>query len=554
MPTITLSKEELFKTLGKRLSDDKLKDRISMLGTDLEGIDGDSINVEIFPNRPDLLSQQGFARALASFTGIRPGLVHYKVEPSGEKVIIDKSTQECRPYTACAIIRNLHITEERLKEIIQVQEKLHITFCRNRKRAAIGIYPIEHITFPIHFKGLKPEEIRFRPLESEGEMTAKQILEEHPKGKEYAYLVEKLQRYACFLDAKGNIMSLTPIINSHLTGKITEKTTEVFVECSGFDLRILQECLNMIVAALADMGGTIHSLVLEYPDRCITTPDLTPRKIQADRAYINRLLGLKLSESQFGKLLERMGYGYENGHVFIPAYRTDILHQVDLAEDVAIAYGYEKVPEVIPNVATIAQEAPLEVFMQKLHRRLVGHGLLETKNYQLINTESQTAKMLLQGNVVMLANAVSLEYDSLRASLLPSLFETLQRNKRHEYPQDIFELGRVFSKGKSETGVVESTNLAAARCGERADYTAIRQLLDDLLDGLGLNATYSEHEHPSFIYGRLATVSINGTRVALIGEVHPQVLENFELEMPVAAFEVELDALLDVLSARSASG
>ncbi len=145
MPSVTLNKKVFEKLVGKKLDIEKLKDRISYLGTDLEGIEGDEINVEIFPSRPDMLSEQGFARAFSSFIGEKTGLRKYEVKDSGEKVIIDKSVAKVRPYTACAIVRNLKFDDENIREIIQIQEKLHITFCRNRKKAAIGIYPSEKV-------------------------------------------------------------------------------------------------------------------------------------------------------------------------------------------------------------------------------------------------------------------------------------------------------------------------------------------------------------------------------------------------------------------------
>ncbi len=549
MPTISISKKELLKTLGKRLSDDQLKDRIGMLGTALEGIENDDIHVEIFPNRPDLLSQQGFSRALASFIGAKPGLQEYKVKKSGKKVIVDKSVEECRPHTRCAIVTKLKINDEKLKEIIQIQEKLHVTFGRNRKRAAIGIYPMEHIAFPITFKGLKPADVKFQPLEAKKAMTAQEILEAHPKGKDYASLVAGLSRYACFLDAKGNIMSFTPIINSELTGKITEKTTEVFIECSGFDERILEECLAMIVTAFADMGGEISSVELEYPTKKVTSPVLEPRKMKADVKYINTLLGLDLNEKTVKTLFEKMGYGYEKGVVSIPAYRTDILHQADFAEDIAIAYGFEHIPEILPNVATIAREAPFEIFAAKVRERLVGHGLLEVKNYHLISKELQTKRMNLELDVITLKSSVSEGYDSLRAWLTPSLVDTLGRNKRHEYPQTIFEIGKVFTKSreKTETGVNEMFRIAAAVSGEEADYTRIRQLLDSLFASFGVTPTYKETEHASFIPGRVARVSVAGVDVAYCGELDPKVLDANKLGMPTAVFELNLTVLYDVL-------
>jgi phenylalanyl-tRNA synthetase beta chain len=353
-------------------------------------------------------------------------------------------------------------------------------------------------------------------------------------------------------------MSLTPIINSHLTGKITEQTSEVFIECSGFNQRILDECLAMIVTALADMGGEVYSLELEYPEKNLITPNLIPQKMKVDRGYINRLLGLSLKEPELKKLLERMGYGYEEGHALIPPYRTDILHQADFAEDVAIAYGYENIPETIPNVATVGRESRFELFCTKVRMLLIGHGLLEAKGYNLINREAQTKRMCWDSAVVTLKSAVSAEYDTLRAWVIPSLMETLQRNKRHEYPQCLFEIGRVFSREKlaeewrerekeDRTGVKEKVRLAIALCGEDADYTAIKQVLDDVLAKLGMVVRYEEAEHPSFLPGRVARVFIGADGVAYVGELHPQVLENFGLTMPCAAFELDLTMVFERL-------
>ena len=139
MPTVNLNRKEVENLVGKKLDLAKLKDRVSMLGTDLDDITDDEIIVEIFPNRPDMLSEQGFSRALSSFIGIKPGLRDYKVKKSNDKVIIENSVKEVRPFTACAIVKNLKFDEENIKSIIQIQEKLHIGFGRNRRKAAIGI-------------------------------------------------------------------------------------------------------------------------------------------------------------------------------------------------------------------------------------------------------------------------------------------------------------------------------------------------------------------------------------------------------------------------------
>jgi phenylalanyl-tRNA synthetase beta chain len=310
MPSIKLNKQVFNRLVGKELSDDELRERIPMIGTDLDSVEGDVIDVEVFPNRPDMLSEQGFARAFSAFIGEKTGLREYPVKPSGEKVIIDPSVSDVRPFTACCLVKDLEFNDEKIREIIQVQEKLHVTFGRNRKKLAIGIYTLEKIRLPIRYFAEDPNSISFQPLESDREMTALQILSQHPTGRDYGHLLEGNDRFPFFADADDNILSMPPIINSHHTGKVSEETREVFIECSGFDFNTCNICLNIIVTALADMGGKILSMELEYQDGKKTTPDLDPKRTRLDLPFINRWLGLDLSEDQMVDLLKRMGYGY----------------------------------------------------------------------------------------------------------------------------------------------------------------------------------------------------------------------------------------------------
>lgn len=542
MPTITLNKTVFEKLAGKELPLEQLKDRISMLGTDLEGIEGNQIHVEIFPKRPDLLSEQGFARAFSSFIGVKTGLRKYTIKESNQKVIIDPSVKGIRPYTACAIVKGLKFDEENLRQVIQIQEKLHVTFGRNRKKAAIGIYPLEKIKFPVIYKADRPENIKFKPLETETEMTAVQILENHKTGKEYGHLLQGLQKYPFFIDANDEILSMPPIINSDKTGRVTEETKDVFVECSGFDFEVLSTCLNMIVTALADMGGEIYSLKLESADGTKVTPNLTPGKMKLDLAYVNKRLGLDLTEKDAVKLLEKMGYGFEQGQVLIPAYRADILHQVDLVEDIAIAYGYENFQEEIPNVATIGEEDAFEKFSRKIRELLVGMLLLEVKNFHLIMKDDLTIKMNLSEEPIPLKNAVG-DHNHLRNSLMSSLMKNLSENQHHEFPQNIFELGRIFVPGDTETGVIESEHLAVMLCHDKTDFTEAKQVLDAMMKSLGADGVVKELAHDSFIEGRAGEIFVNDKKIGIIGELHPQVITNWQMSMPVVGFELDLEKL-----------
>ncbi len=548
MPTVKFNKQSLMESLGKKVSDEQLANRINYLGANCEKIDELEVAVEIFPNRPDLLSEQGLARALRSFMDIKPGFRKYDVKKGNVKVIIDKSVKNIRPYTACAVVKGLKLSDEKIKEIIQIQEKLHVTYGRNRKKVAIGIYPLEHIKPPILYTALKPEEIRFKPLDLNKELTGSQILAIHPTGREYGYLLEGKDKYPVFIDSKQNFMSMPPIINSNNVGKISITTRDVFVECSGFEFDYLRTCLNMIVTALADMGGQIYSVELKYPDKKYVTPELDGREMKLEPDYANKILGLELKEPDMKKLLARMGHDYKGKKVLVPNYRSDILHPIDLVEDIAIAYGYENFTGTLSEFFTVSEERPMASFMNKLRDILIGLGLIEVKNYHLTSKNSQTKLMNHNIDLVELENSLNQDYDSLRSWITPSLLETLRYNKQHDYPQNIFEIGTVFRSDNSyDTGVHETERLAIALCGSEANFTKIKQILEVLTDALELKYDLTDNDHASFIKGRVARVIVNTHKVAYIGEIHPQVLANWTIEMPVAVIEINLTELFNIL-------
>lgn len=542
MPTIKINKKEFESLIGKKFLDDKLADRISYLGTALEDIDENEITVEIFPNRPDLLSVQGFARAFSSFMNLKKGLKHYEVKKSEYKLKVEDSVKDIRPFTACAVIKNIKFDDQKIKDVIDIQEKLHITYGRNRKKVAIGIYPFEKIKMPITFLAKRPEEIIFRPLGYSSEINGLQILSKHKTGREYSHLLEGKDKFPIFMDKNNKILSMPPIINSEEIGKITEGTKEVFVECSGFDLNVLNKCLNMIVTSLADIGGEIYSVEIQYGTKKYITPDLKPEEMKIDLDYINKRLGLDLKELEIKDCLERMGYSYKDKKVLIPTYRTDVLHQVDLIEDIAIAYGYENFKPEIPNVSTIGEEDKLERFKSRITEILTGLGLIETSTYHL------TSKYKNKLNCIELSNALSQDYNALRSWMIPSLLDVLSKNKHNEYPQNIFESGLVFKKGESETGIIEDKKLSVALCGNKVNYTSIRQIFDALIRSLDIKCTLKEAEHECFKEGYVSKAFIENRELALIGELNNNILSEFELDFPVSVFELNLDVLFSIIN------
>ncbi len=548
MAIITLNKKQFEKEIGKL--DEKMQDRIAMFGTPIEDITDDELQIEIFPNRPDMLSYQGFKRSFLGFLGKKTGLKKYKInKPEKDyKVIIDSSVKDIRPYTTCAIVKKLKLDENKIKELIEIQEKLHITIGRKRKKVAIGIYPLDKIKLPITFKALEPDKIKFLPLEADKEMSGLQILQKHPAGRDYAHLLSGKAKFPIFIDADKNILSMPPIINSHLTGKITEDTKEVFIECSGFDLKILNKCLNIIVTSLADMGGEIYAMELKYKKKLIT-PNLNTEKRKISLENTNKLLGLNLSEKQLKNLIKKMGYDYSKEHVEIPAWRTDILHEVDLIEDVAIAYGYENFIPEIPEVSTIGQEDQKEIIKRKISEILVGLNLLEVSNYHLTNKRDQFKNMGFSKNQekgYIEVEESKTDYAILRKDLTHYLLKVLSNNVDSEYPQRIFEVGKVFEL-REDNQIKESEKLAVALTP--GNFTETRQILEYISKMLNIKIKLKETEKaPSyFIEGRVGEITLDNKQIGFVGEIHPKILRNWKIKMPVALFEINLEEIFKKL-------
>jgi len=535
VPTINLNYKTVKKALGN-LSDDELKKEMAMFGTDLETLDKSGITVEVFANRPDMLSEFGFVRALQAFLNIKPGLRQYNIKPSGKKVIIKPSVKEVRPYTACAIVKNLKLDDEKIEQLIQLQEKLHLTFCRNRKKGAIGIYPSDKLEYPIEFFADAPKNVKFVPLGETREMNGLQILSRHKTGREFGHMLEGNSKFPFFKDSKGEVLSMPPIINSEFTGKISSSTTEVFIECSGFDLRFLKTLLNIVICDLAELGGEIFSMELVYPDKKLITPDLTPQEMKLDEVYVEELLGEKVN---IKKALGKMGHDYSKGIVKSPPYRVDILHPIDIVEEIAIGHGYDNFKPVIPNISTIAKESYVSQVKRKIVEILIGLKLDEVFTFNVTNNRVQNTMLGYEEKIVEFSNSKSGDLSGLRRSMIPGLLEVLQKNANNEYPQKIFDMGTTFTKDKDqETGVLETDTLGVLLSGKDEDFTKSKQILEYLIEILGKSFKLKQRNFTEFIEGRAAEIIIDGKVAGKIGEIHPEVLQNFKLEMPCSAFEL----------------
>ncbi|MFH1420453.1 MAG: phenylalanine--tRNA ligase subunit beta [Candidatus Aenigmatarchaeota archaeon] len=565
MPKIDVSLKDLKKLVGRCFDEKELEEALLFAKCEIEKLDGNNLQLDVKDsNRPDLWSVEGVAREVAGRFG-KTGCPNYVAKDSGIVVNVDGESKikSVRPYTVCAVMRGLTITEDVMLQIIQLQEKVAVTFGRNRKEIAIGIYDLHKIKSPIKYTTVKPDGIKFIPLSDEtatyNAMTPAEILQKHPKGKEFAHLLGGCEEYPIFIDAAGEVLSMPPVINSDHTGKVTEKTKDVFIECSGFELKFLLPALNVMVCCLADRGGVIEGVKVNLPDnyqmKSLETPVLDKKSFVVDMEK-TKLSGLNLSEKEIKELLEQARYDVtiKNGKIDVkyPCYRQDIMHWRDVVEDVIISYGYNKIEPAELRMITVGSLDDKEKFLNNVAEILVGCGLQEVLSYNLTNKDYLLQKMRLHNEkLVEIENFVSSSWSVFRNWLIPSALEFLSKNKHNEYPQNVFEIGDVFMPNeKQENRVSEPKHLCVAITDNVINYEQLTSYLDAVMRLLEVEYKLEACEHNSFIGGRVADIIVDGKMVGVIGEIHPQVLNNWEIEKSVASFELNLEELYKDISIR----
>ena len=511
------------------------------------------MNIEIKDtNRPDLWSVEGLARALRGYLNSED-LKEYVVKGPSIDVSVDSKLSSIRPFMGVAVVENLKLSDTIIRGLIHLQDKLDQTYGRNRQKTSIGLYDYSLMNPPLHYTVAKPDKVKFTPLGFDEQMNLAEILERHPKGIEYGKIVKGHSVYPLILDSKGKILSFPPIINSNDLGRVTAETRSVLVEVTGTAHQAVLNALKLVTLALADRGGQVSSGTIKYAfdGSEVVTPDFRSRLMELSVEYANRILGLQLTSKQMARLLPRAGFGVEktsprNIMVSVPCYRVDVMHQIDLVEDLAIAYGYDHIEPVWRELATTGSMSTEQHLIDVAREFMVGLSFQEILTYNLTNFENLFDKMNLEKSaIVEVANPKVETMTCLRNSLLPSLMEFLGNNTSIEFPQRIFELGKVTSLDDTkETKTRDENWLAAVTAHVSACFTEIKSVLDSFLMNFGVDWQIKETLHSSFIDGRIGKVIINGENVGFIGEIHPLVLENWKLENPVAAFEISIDKII----------
>lgn len=557
MVAINVIKSELDRILPQDIPTEELDQYLAFCKAELEAVEGEELKIDIKTSaRPDLWSMEGLVREMRGILEEKPpALPELHLEPSGYVVEVDPGLKEVRPFIACAVVRGIELNDDSIRSFMQTSEKIDVSYGRKRKRTSIGIYNLEGLSNKIYYR-LQPASRTFIPLGWLEPISLAEILEKHEKGKEYGYILGKADSYPLLDDEDGHVLSMPPIINSNDVGRVTEETREALVEVTGSSYEAVNHVLNILVFNLQDHGVKVESVLIQYPNEIhdgveVSTPDLETYPIKTQLSDINSYLGMKFSTKQVQELLQRRRIRTEKtkGGViaYPPPYRKEMLHWVDVTEEVAIAYGYNNFEPTQWNVVSAGGLTPQTESEYIVRQILIGAGYTEVLGKTLLAKEVLTAGARLPDrDFVEVANPISANYATLRDILTPYLLLVLSQNTHVEYPQAIFEVGEVCrveggtSKSPEKATILTQTNLALAYSAARASFEQVHTVLEILSTTLRFDYELKATDNPMFLEGRAGQIIVGGTTVGLIGEVHPETLNYWKIGMPVVVMELEL--------------
>ena len=572
MPTISINRDDLETLLagGERAvtswSLDDLETWLSLVKGELKGHNQETgeLRIELQDsNRPDLWCCEGIARQIRIKRMGKPVTYSFFKKPPRtiRTIVVGPGLETIRPYVAACTATGYRVTDEGLAQLIQTQEKLADIFGRKRRTVSIGLYRLANIVFPVSYELVKPDAARFTPLGMDTLMTPAEMLLVHPKGIEYGRILAGHDRVPLLRDSQGHVLSFPPIINSREVGEVQVGDRELFVEVTGTDLAMVVLTLNILATNLADRGATIAQVQINYPGktslgRSFVTPVDLGKARSIPLQIIETALGERLSVQEIGDVL--MAYGYhvtkaaQKLAVRLPPYRNDVLHDVDIVEDVAISRGYNSFAPVMPSQFTVGGVSRLEDLANKARDLVIGMGFQEMIANIMGSRHDFCTRMRIDGtewaHLVEVDNVMTQNYACLRQWILPSLLRVEAASSRAFYPHHIFEVGEVtVPDSRADVGSRTLTMLGGVIAHSQANFSEIHSCLDLLLYYLGLEYKLEPLDHPSFLEGRAGRIVCDGQIVGLLGEVHPEVLEHWQAGVPVAALELDLTRICELL-------
>lgn len=569
MPTISIDRADFERLLRRppgavAVTDSLLESWLPLVKGELKEYDAESgqLRIELQDsNRPDLWSCEGIARQIR--IKLERQAVRYPFfdakSRTPRRIAVGPGLDRVRPYVAACAAIGYEVTDAGLAQLIQVQEKLADIFGRKRQTVSIGLYRLPAIVFPVTYALAKPDAARFTPLGFKETMTAREILTIHPKGLEYGHILNGSDRVPLLIDDEGQVLSLPPIINSREIGEVRVGDRELFVEVTGTDLAMVLLTLNIMAVNLADRGATIEPVEVEYPSetamgKALRTPVDFAKPHSVSMKTIETALGQELKVDDIRTALTTYGYdatvARDKVTVKLPPYRHDLMHAVDVVEDVAISLGYQAFAPIMPSQFTVGGLSRLEQASDRIRDLMIGFGFQEIISNLLSSRAELVDRMRVAGTdwgrVVEVDNVMTQTFSCLRQSVLPSLLRIESASTRTFYPHRLFEVGEIaVPDAAHDHGSRTVLSLAAVLAHASANFSEIHSVLDLLLYYLAYSYELQPVDHPAFLDGRAGRILIAGRPVGVIGEVHPEVLEQWQITMPTAAFEVSVEGLLE---------
>ena len=548
MPVITFSFRDFQELLGRKLSQEEFSELVVLYAKgEVESNKNDEIKVALDDtNLPYLWCVEGLARFFRGILGIRKGLPKIKFSKSKKKIVVDNSVKKIRPYIACFTASG-RVNNYLLEQMIQLQEKFCEGYGRKRQKVSIGLYSSKLISFPVHYKAVPPESVKFTPLDTSYKISLPEVLDKHPKGKAYGWIIKKFSRYPILEDNQKEILSLVPIINSNKLGKLKVWDSEILFEATGTDEEAVNLAANIFAQNFYERGFNLKNVLIESGTSRTSSPKSFNQKLKITNLKVEALTGLNLSATDTKKLLEKAQYGVSGTVVKVPEYRRDILHASDVIEDVAIAYGFNNIESAPLRSYTSGSATEMSRFADCLREIAVGLGFQE-----ILSPLLSSRKVLKErfgdvfNDLIEIENFMSDTFSAVRNRILPVMLEVLSKNKHNEYPQKVFEQGLVSRR--ENQNVVDREMLAMAISHTTADFTKIKQSADAVFKSIGLDYSIEPLQSNSFIPGRAGKITVKGRTVGVLGEISPKVLSNWQLEMPVTALEIDLNGIKGLIS------
>lgn len=401
-------------------------------------------------------------------------------------------------------------------------------------------------------------------------MTIDEILKEHPKGVDYAHLLEGMEAYPLILDANDDVLSFPPIINGEHT-TVTQTTRDFFIDVTGWDERACEAAIMLVCLQLMERGGMVETVeVTTCTGEVRTLPNGAGKQHLVPEELVASLLGRSFSDDDLQTAINRMGGRFDGRQsaphdaperstkmaeasagsselIFtMPRWRFDVLHPVDIVEDLAIGHGYEDLGTDMPKAQLTAQPRPDHHLRRRLRDAMQGMGMMQIQSLTLSNEADQFENMRWERthSVTQITNPITVDHTILRQHLLPGLLRLLASNRHRDLPQSVYELGTVVRDHKN------ANRLAFLTAERSGGFAAVRGRIQALCNDLGVKEWHAEalgEGDGPWLAGRGAKIIINGAWVGCFGEVDPAVSTLYDLRVPLNGAEFDVNALLDVI-------